>query len=276
MVKFICIILLFINILTIAHGSELRRKVRNIYRAENIESIDLVLIDIPKYRDIIPNTIIYNQVLSYSKELPFGDTDGRSTNVHETVHSINNQLRNQYKIELKKNINSFYVDDGKAIIIHNPNITMRDIIPHIPLIVRGYRYNLYFVKQLGNWNDVPTYPIDEWSAYIAGAECAVDDVSKGIVIPKSDYVSGALEFSIYCTALSIAVNKNDPDYWNTHKQFKNLIQYFLIKSEKIFFEGKDIFPSDKQNDLLDHLRTHEDTKYIREFLISEFRGIFIR
>jgi len=276
MVKFVCVILLFINIFNIAHGSELRRKVRNTYRINNIEPIDLVLIDIPKYRDIKSDNIIYNQVLSYSKESPFGDPYGRSTNVHETVHGINNQLRNQYKIELKKDINSFYIGEGKAIIIDNPNITMRDIIPHIPLIARGYRYNLYFVKQLGNWNDVPTYPIDEWSAYIAGAECAVNDTTNSITISKSDYVSGALEFSIYCTALSMAISKKDLNYWNNNKQFKNLIQYFLIKSEKIFFEGKDIFPSGQQDELLDNLRTHEDTRYIREFLLSEFRGIFIR
>ena len=276
MVKFVCVILLFINIFNIAHGSELRRKVRNTYRINNIEPIDLVLIDIPKYRDIKPDNIIYNQVLSYSKESPFGDPYGRSTNVDETVHGINNQLRNQYKIELKKDINSFYIGEGKAIIIDNPNITMRDIIPHIPLIARGYRYNLYFVKQLGNWNDVPTYPIDEWSAYIASAECAVNDTTNSITISKSDYVSGALEFSIYCTALSMAISKKDINYWNNNKQFKNLIQYFLIKSEKIFFEGKDIFPSGQQDELLDNLRTHEDTRYIREFLSSEFRGIYIR
>lgn len=213
--------------------------------------------------------------MSYSKEKPFGDENGRSTNVHETVHGINNILRNQYKKDYSKNINGFYAGEGYAIILENPKLTLRDILPYIPDVVRGYRYDLYFVKQLGDWNDTPTYPIDEWSAYIAGAECAVDDTNNGLSIQKSDYVSGALEFSIYCTALAMAVKDKDINYWNNNIQFKNTIQYFLIKSEKIFSEGCDRFPSEKQDKLLNNLRNHEDTENLRQFLITEFQGIFV-
>lgn len=242
--------------------------------SERSISVGLVLLDIPKYRQLLPDNIIYNEVLSYSKEKPFGDAHGRSTNVHETVHGINNFIRNeQYKTNQK--INAFYAGAGKAILVENPNIKIQDIVPFIPSVLRGYRYNLYFVKQLGDWNDTPTYPMDEWSAYIAGAECAVDDFEKDIPIIKSDSVSGSLEFSIYCAALALAVKNKDPEYWKNNKQFKNTIQYYLIKSERIFFKGNKIYPFKEQDELLLYLRKHDDAKELRDFLVSEFQGIFV-
>jgi len=238
-------------------------------------SVGLVLVDLEKYREILPDTLTYNQILSYSKEKSFEDIHGRSTSAHETVHGINSELRNSYKKLLKKNVNGFYAGDGKGIVVLNPSIHMRDIVPYIPTILRGYRYNLYFVKQLGHWDDVPTYPIDEWSAYIAGAESAVDDSEMGIGTEKSDCVSGALEFGIYCTALALAVKNNDTEYWDKNIQFKNAIQYYLIKSERIFFKGQEKFPFAEQDKLLEHLRNHKDAKELREFLLKEFQGIFV-
>lgn len=243
--------------------------------SDRVISVGLVLVDIQKYRELLPHTIIYNEILSHSKQKPFGDEHGRTTNAHETVHGINSELRNHFKIKLNKNVNGFYAGAGKGIIIQNPAIQLRDVIPYIPSILRGYRYNLYFVKQLGDWNEVPTYPIDEWSAYIAGAECAVDDKKQKLNHEKSDCVSGVLEFSIYCTALALAVKNNDPNYWNNNQQFKNSIQYFLIKSEKIFFEGQETFPFKEQDQLLDYLRNHSDTQELRTFLLTEFQGIFV-
>jgi hypothetical protein len=140
---------------------------------ERIISVGLKLVDMQKVIEISDEESVYNEVISYSNSKPFGDSHGRSTNVHETVHGINNVLRNKYSILSKKKINGFYAGAGKGVVVENPKIVMRDIIPYIPLSVRGYRFNLYFEKQLGDWDSVPTYPIDEWSAYISGAECAV-------------------------------------------------------------------------------------------------------
>jgi hypothetical protein len=253
-------------------------KVYNVrYSAKSrVISVGLRLFDLKKHRDLMPKDTVYNEVLSYSEEVPFGDEDGRSTNVHETVHGINAAIRNKYKIMLKKNLNGFYAGSGKGILVENPPLKIRDIIPFIPEVVRGYRYNLYFVKQLGDWNDTPTYPMDEWSAYIAGAECAVDDAIRDIRLKeKSDSVSGALEFSIYCSALALAVKTKCKDYWDNNEQFKNVIKYYLIKSEKAFFEGQELFPSPKQDLLLFHLREHKDAAELRNFLLLEFDGIFV-
>ena len=242
---------------------------------ERIISVGLKLVDIQKVVDVENHESIYDEVMSYSNHKPFGDSHGRSTNVHETVHGINNILRNKYSILSKKKVNGFYAGAGKGIIVENPQIVMRDIIPYIPLSVRGYRFNLYFEKQLGDWDSVPTYPIDEWSAYISGAECAVDDHLSGRDTEKADCVSGALEFSIYCSALAMSVKEKAPDYWTNNSQFKHIIKFFLIKSEKVFFEGKDAFPLKEQDKLLLLLRTDDSTKDLRHFLTTEFEGIFV-
>jgi hypothetical protein len=245
-------------------------------RKPRVVSVGLKLFDLKKHRHLSPTDIIYNEILSYSEEVPFGDEHGRSTNVHETVHGINSKIRNSFKIKYKKNLNGFYAGAGKGILVENPPIKMRDVVPFIPDVVKGYRYNLYFVKQLGDWDDTPTYPMDEWSAYIAGAECAVDDATRDIKLKeKSDSVSGALEFSIYCAALALTVKNKCPDYWSENEQFRNIIKYYLIKSEKVFFEGKGFFPSEKQESLLINLREHKDTLELRQFLLEEFDGIFV-
>lgn len=229
-------------------------------------------IDIFKLQDKknLEKISVYNTVLSYYTK-PFGDKDGRSTNVHETIHGINNALSNT-----KKDYRAFYCGSGRAIWLKKPNITMKDIIPYIPNVLREYRYNLYFVTQIKYWNDVALYPVDEWSAYIGGAECSVDDYNQTGQAERSDNVSGALEFSIYCTALAKAVKSKDIEYWNNYPEFRNTIKFFLVRSEKVFYEGRTIFPSQKQERLLQNLQQHKDAESIRQFLIEQFDGVFIQ
>jgi hypothetical protein len=242
--------------------------------SQQIKGLDFV--DIPQYRELLPLDMIYHQVISRSRSAPFGDIDGRSSNIHETVHGINNELRNNYKKEYRKNVNAFYAGNGKGIVVENPKIMMTDIIPSIPESLRGYRYNLYFTKQIRYWNDIPTYVVDEWSAYIAGAECAVDDFNRNIPQPKSDYVSGTLEFSIYALCFAITVKENDQVYWTNNVQFKEMIRYYLIKSEKTFMEGYELFPSEKQTLMIENLKHHKDAEGLRKFLFKEFDGIFLQ
>lgn len=220
----------------------------------------------------LQKTSVYNYVLtSYSK--PFGNEHGRSTNVHETVHGINSALSNS-----RKGYRSFYCGTGRSVWLKEPNIKMTDIIPNIPDILKEYRYTLYFVSQLKHWEDVGLYPLDEWSAYISGAECAVDDYTQNMLSDKfkSDSVSGALEFSVYCTALAKTVKEKDIKYWNDYPEFKNTIKFFLVRAEKVFFEGRYIFPSERQESLLNILQNNSEAKPVRDFLIQEFDGIFIK
>lgn len=240
--------------------------------ADRTVPLGLKLIKLKKYNNFSESSI-YNEVMSYSASPPFGDEYGRATNVHETVHGINSYIRNKF---YKEKMNGFYAGSGYGILVKNPKLRLRQIKDYVPLSLRGYRFKLYFEQQLGDWDDTPTYHMDEWSAYISGAECAVDDAIKGIQFKeKSDSVSGALEFSIYCTALAMATKDLDKTYWDSEEQLKQAINYFLIKAEKVFYEGQELFPSKAQDLLLYNLRNSEDAKLIRDFLMIEFGGIFV-
>ena len=241
------------------------------YDSEGIE-----FITVPKYRSI-DSGCVYADVLNHSKQKPHGDQDGRYTNVHETAHGIHNELRNHYRSIIKSPINVLYCLNGKAVIVDDPNIKMRHVSPYVPEVLRSSRFKLYLVKQLEYWDDTPTYIFDEWTCYILGAECAVDDSRRGRTLEKTNAVSGALEFSIYSVAFAMAVKDHDPFFWKNNSHFKAFIKYNLIRSEKVFSAGADIpeFRNKEQDRLQQALLKDKDAEAIRQFLKTEFDGIFV-
>lgn len=215
---------------------------------------------------------VYQDVTSHF-DTPFGNKNGRSTNVHETAHDIHARERNRYLNTFGK-CNAFYCLGGRIVVLKDPNLTMREIV--VPSALRSKRYNLYFEKQLSHWNEKPTYPLEEWSSYILGGECAVEDYQMGLPAEKSDAVSACLEFSIYAVATAMAVKKLDAEYWNSQPNFKKFIRFNLGRAERAFFKGRHIFKSQKQEELLEVLRDHEDASEIRKFMSEEFGEFFLR
>ena len=234
-------------------------------------------INIPTYRSIKDKGPIYKDVLEHSKQKPFGDDAGRNINVHETVHGIHSDVRNEYEKKLGYRLNALYCLDGNIILLKEPNITIRHVIKYVPEELRSYRWNLYFVQQLSNWDDQPTYILDEWIAYILGSKCAVNDHELGIKTHRSDAVSGCLDFSIYAVAFAMAVKEHDPNYWKNHPEFKETIKYHLIQAEQTLGAGLDIsaFNSEKQDALYNNLLHHINGEDMRKFLFEEFDGIFV-
>jgi len=231
---------------------------------------------VPQYRTMDGDSV-YSDVLSHSKQKPHGDHDGRYTNVHETAHGIHNELRNQYKLIIKLPINVFYCLNGKAVIVDDPKIKIRHISPYIPEVLRSSRFKIYLIEQIQYWDDVPTYIFDEWTCYILGAECAVDDYQKKKPLEKTNAVSGALEFSIYSIGLAMAVKDHDPIFWKNNTNFKSFIKYNLIRAEKAFSAGADVpeFRNKEQDRLQQALLKDKDAEPIRQFLKTEFDGIFV-
>jgi hypothetical protein len=239
--------------------------------------IQLNFVSVSEYRNIVGDCI-YADVLKHSKAEPYGDAHGRYTNVHETAHSIHNELRNEYKALLKIRVNGFYCLNGKAVILKEPPIEMRHIIPYIPLCLRSNRYKLYFTEQIKYWNDTPSYVLDEWNCYILGGACAIDDYCRNIPLDKTNAVSGSLEFAIYSVALCMAVKDHHPEYWqNNLKTFKAFIAHSLKKTETIFYSGKDIpeFADSSQDKLLHNLLYDSLANEIRNFLKEEFDGTLL-
>jgi len=240
------------------------------------EKSGLVFTEVDKYRKIEENTI-YGDVLTHSFEKPYGDQDSRRINVHETSHGITSHLRNLYSKALSKKLNVFYVLNSRCIVLEESNISMHLVTKYIPPDLRSYRYNLYFVKNIVDWNDMPSYIIDEWNSYILGSKSAVEDYNNGILNERVDAVSGCLDFSIYAICFAMAVKEHDNEYWKTYPQFKNTIKFLLIEAEKTFGEGMEIenFRNSSQEKLYENLKSSPNAAKIRAFLKEEFDNIFI-
>lgn len=246
--------------------------------SEDIQQKPLIeFVKIPKIRDINDKCTIFSDVLSHSPQKPWGNDGGRHINVHETAHGIHSDLRNEYEKLLKYRLNAFYSLNGNVIILKESNITIRHVVKFVPLKLRSYRWNLYFVEKLPDWNDQPSYILDEWVAYILGSKCAVEDNNKNIATIKSDAVSGCLDFSIYAVAFAMAVKTHDNEYWKNNPQFKEVIKYYLIQAEKTLGEGLEIeaFNSEQQDNLYRNFLYDQEAKDIRQFLLDHFDGIFI-
>lgn len=252
--------------------NELKKEVEGLIKKANQTNLNFV--EVPKKNKNIPDDSVYSDVIS-RQEKPFGNSSGRHVNVHETAHGIHSDLRNEYQKKLGYECNAFYCLNGKAVILKDPNIAIRQIVKNIPQNLRSYRYNLYFVEQLKDWDDMPTYVLDEWNAYVLGSECAVEDYQKGLEHPKSDAVSGCLDFSIYAIAMAKTVKELDKEYWEENPEFKEFIKYNLERAEKTFKAGKDIFKSSGQDKLLDSFLNDKNSNDLKDFMKSEFGNYFL-
>lgn len=222
------------------------------------------VIQLKKYREIQDKNSFYEDVLSHSKNPVTNES--RSTNVHETSHMISSQLRN----ENKGNINGFYFENGRAVLIEQPNLTIKDVSPYVPNNLRGYRYQLYFVDQLKYWNDSPLYIMEEWNCYSLGGACAVEDYIQKIPLERTDAVAGAFEFVIYSTALYMCIKDKDPEYFKNNEQFREFFEHLLDFSLSLFRQGRIIkeYFSPKSNKLYAEYKNSTEGKKFREFLDS--------
>ncbi len=116
--------------------------------------------------------------------------------VHEGTHGVNSDLRQAYHRA------GFYVLNDKAVLIDNPALTLTAVAREIPASLRGFCYNLYFVQQLRDWNDTPTYPFDEWAAYTNGAESRL----RRNIPDRNDTVQFCLEFIPYSICVAKAAH----------------------------------------------------------------------
>lgn len=169
------------------------------------------------------------------------DDSSLTTTGHETLHGINSELRNNHAAG--RNMNGFYCLNDKAAFIENPKVTIGDVAKRVPSSLRFSRYQLYLVQQRQGWDDTPTYLIDEWIAYIGGAEVGVDQIKSGKTQDSSDNrtdnIVGPIEFSYYILAMAKTVEELDPNYVGK-EQFKEFVAYNIIRVAKVFRASKGI------------------------------------
>jgi hypothetical protein len=160
------------------------------------------------------------------------DSDDAITNIHEALHSVNSRFRQVFGPKLHKKINCFYVLNNSVAVIEEPPTTLTKVAQRVPQSLRGRVFNLYLVQQAKYWNNEPLYILDEYSAYLAGTDGALQ-------LNIKDRFQGSfeqsLEFFGYSLCLAETVN-NLPNYDNTF--LLAFIKWQGERCSRIYQEGK--------------------------------------
>jgi hypothetical protein len=211
------------------------------------------------------------QLIDIGRHLPatYGDTywaDDGLTAGHETSHGIHAHLRN-YEAPSSIGWNAFYVLGDRVAFVEEPAMRKADIKAHIPIGLRGDRYDLYLEGQVA-WDDTPLYVFDEWNSYLNGAEVAVGQVQAGLYSDGwTDAVMGPLEFTVYAIATAKAAQQQDPDYFATKLQFRRFTAWNIARAMRLFSAGRAMteFAWDKQDAYAQTLRTATEAEPLRAF-----------
>jgi hypothetical protein len=202
----------------------------------------------------------------------------RNTNVHETLHRINNHIRNTYN---KGNVryNAFYVFDNKAVLIEEPKSKKSQVPAFVPSSLRtSGRFNTYVLGMNQWWDNQPLYLVDEWSAYVGDSMSNIEDVKNGRHNGQwSDGVAGCLDMGIYCVAMAMSIEKHDPEYWAANKQFRNFMTWHLERAWDAYKIGSKMkeFKWETQDRMLHTLRTSQDAEEMRRFMRKHLSAVWL-
>lgn len=133
---------------------------------------------------------------------------------HETTHGLNSKIRGSLGPELR----AFYVLKGRCWICSDCDFKMGRVGAIVPRLVRG---NVYHYLKAPDWQDRPSYLLDEWVAYLNGTEA-------GLLGQKDDWRPESLEFAfevgMYCCYLG-SLNQEYLDF--IRMQFERNCLLFL-------------------------------------------------
>lgn len=233
----------------------------------------LVTFELPKFNN--RSSAKWSPVLKdiVNHEAP-GDSnryDDLITLGHETCHGIHAYIRNNLN-RTGKRVNGFYLLGDSAVIVEEPSMRKSRVAPLVPKSLRNSRYDLYVAGSPG-WDDRPTYLMDEWVAYTNGAAVGVDLVKRGMWNAGwRDGVRGALDFSVFVTAMALAVEQHDPVYFAGNTQFREFLAWNLQRAMALFFEGRQFqeFSSRDQDAFYTTFRDSPDAAELRAFLIRTY------
>jgi hypothetical protein len=184
----------------------------------------------------------------------FGGSD-KITEAHENTHQINSDARNKFG----QNRNAFYVLNNKIVLVSEPSTTIRAVASKVPSSLRGDVYNLYLVQQAGDWNDTPLYILDEWSAYLNGSACRLDE---GIT-SRAETVKYSLEFAVY--SICVAWESKSQD-----EQLKLFLIWQIERLMKIYKDSSHLGNLAFSDNYLNLIKTKEDAANFRSFCHQYF------
>lgn len=172
----------------------------------------------------------YRDIMSHSERKL--ESQGATTNAHETQHFLNNAVREATR-GVRDNV--IYIGGGKAGLIMEPATKPAMVRAYVPAELKKVsRYDQYLVKQIDNyWSNEMLYIFDEWSGYRADVRVAIEMIKagNGSVIGNEICIGdGAAEFLHFGSSAVAAMKDNEPEYLK-NMQFK--AAYALLAEESV-------------------------------------------
>ncbi len=194
-------------------------------------------VDVPALRSAGPG--VSGDLASRAKER-FGLQHGSATQVHENTHEVNSNVRERYGGT--RNVNAFYVLDGKAVVLASPKpLTLNSIATTLPAALQSTRHRSHLLtpQKDGVWRGIPyegwtepLYVFDEWSAYLNGGYChAITGDGSEIIMVQ------AMEFFGYSMQLLILVEDRKLRYpsWEYDVEgMRRVVKYQAERTSRLF------------------------------------------
>lgn len=158
--------------------------------------------------------------------------------------------------------NAFYLGQNRAIYLYEPHFRKSQIADFIPTKFRKSRFGTYITGQK-EWDSTPLYVFDEWVAYCAGTDAAIDLSKIGNQSPQgTDIASGPAEFTAYAAAVVLAAQKYDPDYFKREPKFLPFVQWNAQRALELSSSCQNIFPWTGLNTLINDIKSEPTFKIL--------------
>ncbi|VVB78473.1 Uncharacterised protein [uncultured archaeon] len=188
--------------------------------------------------------------------------------VHEGTHGLNAIIRNLYGQGTGTD-NAFYLLDGNYVIVKEPpGVTMTQAAGYVPSDMTGLTsYQTYLISQSGSWNNQPLNIMDEFTAYTNS------EIYKNKWGGNDNVVNNAPDFTVYSTALGLAIEQNNPQYWNSEEGTK-FKQVLALSIERANYAN----PGSMKSGYPSNIMTSQDQKYVwlKQFLQRNYPESWIR
>lgn len=191
-------------------------------------------------------------------------------------HGISSHLRFAYNVTGKP-ANGFYVMKDRATLVVEPAIHLADVAPRVPASLRGARFQSAVVGPVKDWNDMPTFILEQWIASTNGSEVGIDLVEQGLWgTTTRDAVGATLELSVYALAFGLAVEQLAPTYFGQNPLTRELLAWNIERAMGVYAEGSKLAPfaNAAQQDYATKWKTATDAAPLRNFARRLFGGTF--
>lgn len=196
----------------------------------------------PPIRQVTHLGKILSDIESHMPENHIYRDSDKITWAHETSHGLCSNIRQKFSsggyvalnderlpvFHSADGVNGFYVLKDRAMVLKEPSSTLTAIARAVSQELRGDVYQLYLIKQAGQWNNEPLYVLDEWVAYSNGSATRADLK----ITNRAETVRYMMEFSCYAIYMLKVAN---PD-----QDVKTFVKWHLERCMGIMKENESV------------------------------------